>query len=289
MIGEIWGHLLDGVTTGGLYVTIALGLSLVAGVMRLLNLAQGEILGGAVYLMLMLSSTLHVDPVIALLGTVPIIFAIAYVLQRAVLQTLVEHGGEGPLVATFGISIAAQAIFLLAFGPNAVALQASYGLTGVTILGHRVRVILVVALVLGFALTWLTHLVLTRFTFGKALRAAAEDPMAAASLGVDVRHVFALSFGLGAALTAFGALVVGVGFSVDPTSGFMWLLRAVTVVVLGGMGSIWGTLAAGTLVGLGEEFGVALSGPQYRDLIVFLMLVAILIVRPAGLFGRRLR
>jgi branched-chain amino acid transport system permease protein len=289
MIGQIWGHFLNGATTGGLYVTIALGLSLVAGVMRLLNLAQGEILGGAVYVMLVLTRTFNVDPAIALLGTVPIIFAIAYVLQRTVLQSLVEHGGEGPLVATFGISIAAQTIFLLAFGPDATALPASYGLTGIDIFGHRVRVILVVALVLGLALTWLTHLVLTRMTFGKALRAAAEDPMAAASLGVDVRHVFALSFGFGAALTAVGALVVGVGFSIDPTSGFMWLMRAVTVVVLGGMGSVWGTLAAGTIVGLGEEFGVALSGPEYRDLIVFLMLVAILIVRPAGLFGRALR
>lgn len=289
MIGLLWGHLLDGVTTGGLYVTIALGLSLVAGVMRLLNLAQGEILGGAIYLMFALSGALHVDPLVALLGTVPIVFAVAYLLQRSVLQALVEHGGEGPLVATFGISIAAQAIFLLAFGPNAVALPASYGLTGVTILGHRVRMILIVALALGLLMTFATHLILTRLTFGKALRAAAEDPMAAASLGVDVRHVFALSFGLGAALTAIGALVVGVGFSVDPTSGFMWLLRAVTVVVLGGMGSIWGTLAAGTLVGLGEEFGVALSGPEYRDLIVFVMLVGMLIVRPAGLFGRPLR
>jgi branched-chain amino acid transport system permease protein len=289
MISMLWGHVLNGVTTGGLYVTIALGLSLVAGVMRLLNLAQGEILGGAVYLLLVLSQTFHVDPLIALVGVVPIIFAVAYFLQRSVLQALVEHGGEGPLVATFGISIAAQAVFLLSFGPNPVALEASYGLSGITIFGHRVRLILVMALILGVLLTWLTHLILTRLTFGKALRAAAEDPMAAASLGVNVRHVFALSFGLGAALTAVGALVVGVGFSIDPTSGFMWLLRAVTVVVLGGMGSIWGTLAAGTIVGLGEEFGVALSGPEYRDLIVFVMLVAILIVRPAGLFGKPLR
>lgn len=288
MIDQLWGHLLNGVTTGGLYVSIALGLSLVAGVMRLLNLAQGEILGGSVYLMLVLSRWLDVDPAIALIGTVPIIFGVAYFLQRSILQSLVEHGGEGPLVATFGISIAAQTLFLLAFGPDAAALPASYGLTGVSIFGHRVRLILVIALALGVAMTWMTHLILTRLTFGKALRAAAEDPMAAASLGVDVRHVFALSFGLGAALTAVGALVVGVGFSIDPTSGFMWLLRAVTVVVLGGMGSIWGTLAAGTIVGLGEEFGVALSGPEYRDLIVFLMLVTILIVRPAGLFGKKL-
>lgn len=289
MIDQLWGHVLNGVTTGGLYVTIALGLSLVAGVMRLLNLAQGEILGGSVYLMLVLSQTFHLDPILALLVTVPIVFGVAYLLQRAVLQKLIENGGEGPLVATFGISIAAQAMFLLFFGSNAAALSADYGLIGVTVFGHRVRLIMLVALVLGIAMTALTHSILTRTTFGKALRAAAEDPMAAASLGVDVRHVFGLTFGMGAALTAVGAIVVGVGFSIDPTSGATWLLRAITVVVLGGMGSIWGTLFAGLLVGLIEEFGVALTGPEYRDVIVFLMLVAILIVRPSGLFSKPLR
>lgn len=281
--------LLDGLATGGLYATIALGLSLVAGVMRLLNLAQGEFLVGSVYVMLALSTTFGVDPFVGMLGALPIVFGLAYLIQRALLQALLTHGGEAPLVATFGLSIAAQALFQLFFGGNAVAINSDYGFAGVEVLGHPMRLISLLAAGLGLALTVGMHLLLTRTTFGKALRAAAEDPMAAQSLGVDVRHVFAVCFGLGAVLSACGAAVVGVGFSVEPASGLLWLLRAVAVVVIGGMGSIWGTLGAAALLGVVEEAGALALGPEYRDLIMFGVLVAILVFRPTGLFGKALK
>lgn len=281
--------LLDALATGGLYATVALGLSLVAGVMRLLNLAQGEFLVGSVYLMLLLGRQLHVDPAIAIVLALPVVFAVAYGLQRGLLQTLLAHGGEAPLVATFGLSIAAQALFLAAFGPSAATLPSDYGIAGTLVLGHPMRLVSLLAIVLGIGLTAFTYWLLTRTTYGRALRAAAEDPMAAQSLGVDVRHVFALCFGLGAVLTACGAAVVGLGFSVEPASGLLWLLRAVAVVVIGGVGSVWGTLAAAMLLGLVEELGAVLAGPEYRDLIMFTLLVAILVVRPTGLFGREMR
>jgi len=281
--------LLDALATGGLYATVALGLSLVAGVMRLLNLAQGEFLVGSVYLMLLVGKTLHVDPLAAVLVALPVVGLVAYGVQRGLLQALMDHGGEAPLVATFGLSIAAQALFQVGFGPAAVTIPSDYGVTGTTVLGHPMRVVSLLALGLGLGLTVLTHALLTHTTYGRALRAAAEDPMAAQSLGVDVRHVFALCFALGAVLTAAGAAVVGLGFSVEPASGLLWLLRAVAVVVIGGMGSVWGTLAAAVLLGLVEEAGAALAGPEYRDVIMFGLLVLILVVRPTGLFGKALR
>lgn len=281
--------LLDGLATGGLYATIALGLSLVAGVMRLLNLAQGEFLVGSVYVMLTLSTAFGIDPLLGMLGALPVVFGIAYVLQRTLLQELLSHGGEAPLVATFGISIAAQAVFQLFFGGNAVAINSDYGFAGVSVFGHPMRLISLLAMALGLCLTICTHLLLTRTTFGKALRASAEDPMAAQSLGVDVRHVFAVCFGLGAVLSACGAAVVGIGFSVEPASGLLWLLRAVAVVVIGGMGSIWGTLAAAAMLGFFEEVGALIAGPEYRDLIMFGLLVTILVFRPTGLFGKALK
>lgn len=281
--------LLDALATGGLYTTVALGLSLVAGVMRLLNLAQGEFLVGSVYLMLLIGQWLRVDPFMALALALPIIGAVAYAVQRGLLQALMDHGGEAPLVATFGLSIAAQALFQVAFGPAAVTSSSDLGVAGTTVLGHPMRAVSVLALALGIGLTALTHLLLTRTTYGRALRAAAEDPMAAQSLGVDVRHVFALCFALGAVLTAAGSAVVGLGFSVEPASGLLWLLRAVAVVVIGGMGSVWGTLAAAMLLGLVEEAGASVAGPEYRDAIMFGLLVLILVVRPTGLFGKALR
>lgn len=281
--------ILDALATGGLYATVALGLSLVAGVMRLLNLAQGEFLVGSVYLMLVIGNHLHVAPLAAVLLTLPLVALVAYGVQRGLLQALMSHGGEAPLVATFGLSIAAQALFQVGFGTAAVTIPSDYGTAGAEVLGHPMRMVSLLAMGLGLGLTVLTHWLLTRTTYGRALRAAAEDPMAAQSLGVDVRHVFALCFALGAVLTAAGAAVVGLGFSVDPSSGMLWLLRAVAVVVIGGMGSVWGTLAAAVLLGLVEELGALLIGPEFRDVIMFGLLVLILVLRPTGLFGRALR
>ncbi len=281
--------LLDALATGGLYATVALGLSLVAGVMRLLNLAQGEFLVGSVYLMLLFGTQFGVDPFAAVLMALPVVALVAYGVQRGLLQALMNHGGEAPLVATFGLSIAAQALFQVGFGPAAVAITSDYGVAGVQVLGHPMRSVSVLALVLGVGLTAATHLLLTRTTYGRALRAAAEDPMAAQSVGVNVNHVFALCFALGAVLTACGAAVVGLGLSVEPASGLLWLLRAVAVVVIGGMGSVWGTLAAAVLLGLVEEVGARVAGPEYRDVIMFGLLVLILVVRPSGLFGKALR
>jgi branched-chain amino acid transport system permease protein len=158
----------------------------------------------------------------------------------------------------------------------------------VNIFGTNVRTILVIALVVGIVLVAATHLALTRLRFGVALRAAAEDPEAAVSLGVDVRHVYALTFAIGAGLTAFGSVLIGVAFSLTPTAGLAWLLRAFTVIVLGGMGSVVGTLAGGMVIALAEEYGAEAVGPQYRDLIVFSLLVIVLVIRPQGLFGKKL-
>ena len=281
-------HILDGLLLGGLYAGSALGLTLVFGVMRVVNLAHGEILVGAAYLSFIVVTHLGVDPLLALVVVAPVMFLLGYPLQRWILGPLIPHGAEGPLVATFGLSVIGQTIFVLAFGGNPKALDASYTLTGVNFFGITERTIFVIALVAGLALLALTHLAVTRLKFGKALRAAAEDPMAAASLGIDVNHVYAMTFGLAAALSAVGGTLIGLAFSVTPTAGLAWLLRAFTVIVLGGMGSIWGSFLGGAVVGMAEEFGAATVGPSYRDLVVFSLLVLVLVVRPQGLLGRRL-
>jgi len=280
-------HVLDGLLLGGLYAGSALGLTLVFGVMRVVNLAHGEVLVGAAYLAVVLVSHFGLDPLVTLLVVAPALFVVCYPLQRFIIGPLLPHGLEGPLVATFGLSIVAQTVFVLAFGGNPKALDAPYTLTGTNLGGTTVRTIFVIALVAGLVLVALTHLGVTRLRFGKELRAAAEDPVAAASLGIDVNHVYALTFGIAAALSAVGGTLIGLAFSVTPTAGLAWLLRAFTVIVLGGMGSIWGSFLGGALVGMAEEFGAATVGPSYRDLVVFSLLVLVLVARPQGLLGRR--
>jgi branched-chain amino acid transport system permease protein len=281
-------ELITALFLGGLYAAVSLGLTLVFGVMKLVNLAHGELLIGGGYLALFVTQHLGIDPFLALLLVVPALMAIAYPTQRILLNPLVAHGQEPPLVATFGLSIIAQTVFLLAYTSDDRSLKAGYGLTGVEVLGTNVRTILVIGLGVGVALVLATHYCLTHLRFGKALRAASEDPEAAASLGIDVKHVYALTFAIGAALCAFGGVLIGVAFSLTPTAGLTWLLRAFTVIVLGGMGSILGTLAGGVSIALAEQYGSLAFGPQYRDLIVFSLLVIVLVIRPQGLLGKRL-
>jgi branched-chain amino acid transport system permease protein len=281
-------HVLDGLLLGGLYAGAALGLTLVFGVMRMVNLAHGELLIGGAYLASVVSVRFGLDPLLGLVLVVPAAFVIAYPLQRWVLNPLIPHGLEAPLVATFGLSVVVQTLFVLAFGGNPRAIDAPYTLSGTSVGGTTVRTIFVMALAGGLLLVVVSHLALTRLRFGKALRAAAEDPVAAATMGIDVAHVYALTFALGAAIAAVGGTLIGLAFSITPTSGVAWLLRAFTVIVLGGMGSIWGSFLGGVIVGIAEEFGAAAFGPSYRDLVVFSLLVLVLVLRPNGLLGRRL-
>ena len=281
-------ELINGILLGGLYAAVALGLTLVFGVMRLVNLAHGELLVGAAYVSYAITSHFGIDPLVSLTLVVPAMALVAYPLQRLVLSPLIAHGLEPPLVATFGLSIVAQTALVLIFTSDAKSLNAPYAVTGVNILGERVPQVYVISLGVGVALVALVHLGLTRARFGTALRAAAEDPEAAATIGIDVKHVYAATFALAAGLAAVGGVLIGVTFSITPTTGTSWLLRGFTVIVLGGMGSIWGTLAGGVIVGIAEQLGATWFGPQYHDLVVFSLLVIVLVLRPQGLFGRRL-
>ena len=280
-------HLIDGFFLGGLYVTIAVGLTLVFGVMNMVNLAQGEFLIGAAYLAYSVTTHIHLDPLLSLIIVAPIMFVIGYVVQRVLLTPLIKRGQETLLVATFGLALVAETAFALVYGNNTLALNAPYTLTGITIFGDTVRTIYVIAFVVAVLMVGGMYLVLTRLRFGKSVRAAAEDPAAAASVGINVPLVYGVTFALAAALSAVGGTLIGLSYGFGPTSGTEWLLRSFVVIVLGGMGSLWGALLGGILVGVIEEVSASFIGAQYRDLIVFAFLVLILIIRPQGLFGRK--
>jgi branched-chain amino acid transport system permease protein len=281
-------QLVNSIFFTGLYASLALGLTLVFGVMRLVNLAHGDIMIGAGYLAVFFGAHLGLDPFVSLILIIPTVLVIAYPIQRGLLNPLLSHGEEPPLVATFGLSLIAETVFLLGYTSNAQSLNPHYALTGVHILGTDVRTILVISLVVGVILVVATHFALTRLRFGKALRAASEDPEAAASLGINVKHVYALTFAIAAALSAFAGVEIGAAFSLTPTAGLTWLLLAFTVIVLGGMGSVMGTLVGGFIVALAQEYGALAFGPQYQNLIVFGLLVVILVIRPQGILGRKL-
>ncbi|MEZ5121398.1 MAG: branched-chain amino acid ABC transporter permease [Solirubrobacterales bacterium] len=279
--------IVNGLLIGGLYTTIALGLSLVFGVMRLVNLAHGELLVGGAYVAFFVVSHGHVDPLLSLVVAVPVIFAIAYPLQRFVLEGLLIRGIEPALVATFGISIVVQSLLTEAYSGNARSFTTGYADDGFSVAGIDVRVIYMIAFAIALALVAATELGLRRTRFGTALRAAAQDADTARTMGVNVAHVHGVTFGVAAAMAAIGGVLVGLAYSFTPTTGQGYLLRGFCVVVLGGVGSVWGTLAGGLALGLAESVAADQLGGAYRDLAVYLLFIAVLALRPGGLFNRR--
>jgi len=277
---------ISGLLLGGLYAVTALGLSMVFGVMRLVNVAHGELLLLAAYLNFSISNALGIDPLLIALLLIPLMFLIGYPLQRWIFNPLMHRGDEPPLLAAFGLSIILQNVLLLIWNADTRTLTTSYSDQGIQLLGVRVSLLYLIAFLLSIVLIGGMHLFVTRSYMGKAIRASAQDASTAQVMGINPERIYTLTYAIGAATAALGGTLIGMTFSFVPTSGLTWLLKGFVVVVLGGMGSIVGMLGAGFILGAAEGIGGAIAGTGYRDMIGFLIFIVVLILRPRGLFGR---
>lgn len=277
----------NGLLIGGFYAVVAMGLSLVFGVLRLINLAHGEIVVGGAYLAYVLGSAAGLDPFISLPVVVVVVAALAYLLQRYLLTGLLVKRPEGAMVATFGLALLAQGLFAQVFTSQPKSLSSPLSTSGFTVLGVQVRTIYVVAFAVGAALCLAVHLTVTRTRLGAMVRASAADPATAGLMGIDTGRVYAATFAVGAAIAALGGVLVGITFSVTPTTGTQYLLVGIAVVVLGGVGNVLGTFLGATFLGLVQSLAAAQFGGGYRDLTVYLLFFLVLAVRPRGLFVRR--
>jgi branched-chain amino acid transport system permease protein len=279
----------QGILLGGLYATAALGLSLVFGTMKLVNLAHGQFLVIGAYLTSILVIAIGGDPLLIAIPVAVLVGLMAYPVQRYIFTPVMSQGEEAPITAAFGVSIAIETILLLIFTANPRSINASYATEQIVIGGVGIRVSLLIATLIGIAIVITLTLLLKRTQFGRQVRAASLDAEAAGLVGIDVKKTYARVMAISAATAAYGGVLVALSFSIAPSSGTGWLLRAFTVIVIGGLGSLSGTIYGGIIVGLVETFGAQLFGPQYRDLIVFGVLVVILIVRPNGLFSKAVK
>jgi branched-chain amino acid transport system permease protein len=284
---ELATAVVTGVLLGGLYAVTALGLSLVFGVMRLINLAHGELITLGAYIAFELSTKAGFDPLVTVVIVAPALFLIGVPVQRWLLTPLMSRDVTQPLLTTFGLSVIAQNLYIQLFSADSRSLNASYATSALRLAGINVPTIYLIAFGFGLVLCGGTHLMIRRTAFGREVRAAAEDAEAARTLGVDVGRVYMVLFGLAAAMAAIGGVLVGLTFSFDPTSGTDWLLTGFAVVVLGGLGSIKGTLVGGILLGLVESVGAAFFGDGYLEVIGLVTFLIVLTIRPQGLFGGR--
>lgn len=276
----------NGLLLGGMYAITALGLSMVFGVMRLVNVTHGELLILSAYLNFFISRSFGIDPFLSALLTLPVLFVVGYVLQRGVLNPVMDKGMEPALLMAFGLSIIIQNVLIILWGGDTRAITTAYSENGLQLAGVNVPLLYVIALLLSLVVIGGMQIFVNRTYLGKAIRAATQDPQTAGVLGINVKHINALTYAIGASTAALGGLLIGITFSFIPSSGFPWLLKAFVVVVLGGMGSIPGTLAGGLILGTAEGVGSAIFGTGFRDMIGYLIFLLVLLVRPRGLFGK---
>jgi len=272
--------LISGMMTGGVYAIVGLGLSLVFGVMRLVNLAYGELIVLGAYAAALVAGAIGLDPFLSLVIVVPLMALIAYPLQRFLFTGLLRRGIEPPLVASFGVSLTISAILTQVFGGTTQSLNVSYATFGVNLLGTRVRLIDLIGLAIGVVLVVATHLFLSRSKWGSALTAASTDPATAGTMGINVNVVYALTFAASAAVAAVAGVLIGTAYSYAPDSGTNYMLIGFTVVVLGGAGSVMGTLWGGLALGIVQSIGGAVFGGQYRDFVIYAAFIIVLAVKP---------
>ncbi len=283
------GHaIVDGILTGGIYALMAAGLTLIFGVMDIINIAQGilVVLGG--YLSYALSVHLGIDLFVGLLITVPTLFVLGVVIEWAFIRQL--RGRERTamsLLVTYAVAIIIEGVLYQIFGVSFVQLHAWYVTSTVHIFGFYLPYISLFGFGLAVVMLAALYLAMYRTRFGRSIRATMQDRSAARLIGVDVNRVAAVTFGLGVAVTAAGGMVFGATNAFNANTGYDLISRLLAIVVLGGLGSIGGALAAAVFMGVVEAIVAVEWSPTWATVVFYAALVVVLTVRPAGLFGRQ--
>jgi branched-chain amino acid transport system permease protein len=277
---------LNGLMLGALYALFGLGLSLSLGVMRMINIAHGDLIVVGAYLTSVAMGLFGVDPIPALLLVVPAMFALGWLMQRLLLNRVVGRGPLAPLLLTFGLSIVLQNLLQEIFTADTRSLRAGdLAQLGVNISGVSIGVLPLLSMFASITLLGTTHWLIGHTHFGRQARAVSDDPDTARLVGINDRRFFALVTGFIFATIGIAAVLYAIRTPFSPTAGPERLLYSFESVVLGGLGNIWGTVIGGIVIGVAQLFGAKLSsglGPFFGHLIFLIVLLA----RPQGLFGR---
>jgi len=288
MATELIRAVINGILGGGVYALMAVGLTLIFGVLDIINIAQGVMVVLGAYLSYALSVHLHIDLFVGLLITIPAMFLIGVTVQWAFIRPL--RGSERTsmsLLASYAVAIVIEGFLYLAFGPNFVTLNASYVTQSVHLLGFYLPDIEIYGFAMAVALVAALYAILYRTRFGQSVRATMQDRTAAILVGIDVNRVSALTYGIGVAVTAAGGMIFGAsGGGFNPNSGYDLISRLLALIILAGLGSIGGALVASVLM-LTVESIVDIWQPTWSVAVFYAALVIVLMVKPTGLFGRQ--
>ncbi len=276
-----------GLLTGGVYALMAAGLTLVFGVMEIINIAQGALVILGAYLSFALAEYFHLDPFLSLIITSPAMFVLGLAAEVILIRPLKRNRTVLSILVTFAIALIIEGVLGILFSTNYVQLHAWYVDASFKIGSFYLSYVYVFGFVLSLVLLAALYIVLYRTKFGYSLRASMQNRMAAELIGIDVERVAAITFGIGVALAAAGGVAYGATTAFNPNSHYDLISRLLVIIILGGMGSLRGALIASVGMLVVEDVTAVLWSPVWATTVFFAILVVVLLVRPQGLFGQR--
>ena len=278
---------INGVLLGGMYTLVACGLTLIYGVLHIINFAHGSMLMLAMFGVFYLLTKFGIDPYLAMVVMVPVMYLFGYALYKGVIGKLSNGKDENILLITLGLSILIENVALMLFKGDSRTISVSYSDRMIELGPTLVPLPKLISFAVALALCAALGLFMQRTDLGRAIRAVAKERVGARLVGIDVDRIFAISYGIGLATLGAAACLLMPIFYVSPTIGHVFVLVAFTVVVLGGMGSFLGAAVGGLIVGLTESFGGLYLGESLGQIGISLIFILILLLRPSGLFGAR--
>jgi branched-chain amino acid transport system permease protein len=278
--------LVSGILIGGVYALIGIGLTIIFGVMRVINFAHGDLMMIGMYLTYFLFTLLKIDPFVSVLITIPVMFAFGAFLQKAVINRILGSLPQNQILLTIGLGLIMSNSVMLAFTSDYKILTTSYSSSSVSVAGISISQPLAVSFAITVAITAALYWFLMKTDTGQAIRATAQDREAAQLMGINVKRMSIIAFGIGTSLAGTAGALISPTYYVFPQVGSAFTLKAFVITVLGGMGSVVGATLGGIIIGVVESVGAVTISSDWKDVLVFVIFLVVLLVKPSGLMGK---
>ena len=286
-LSDLKGPIMNGLLLGGLYGIVGIGMSMIFGIVRVVNLAHGDLVILAAYLSFVTLSIFNVSPLLTLVLVIPAMFLIGFIVQYYLVNRVLGKDMNPPLLVAFGLSIILQNLLLLIFTPDARALITNLSIATLPIGSFlNVPVVYLVDFIVSLVTIFLLSLFFSKTYLGKAIRAASDDEGAAELMGINAKKIYAWAMAIAGGTAAIAGVLVGMTFTFYPHTGPDYLIIAFGVVIIGGLGSLIGTFMGGLILGLAQILGAHFLGPGFQLISGYIILLVVLALKPTGLFSK---
>ena len=286
ILSDLASPIVIGLLLGGLYAVIALGLSLVFGVMKVINVAHGDFVVLGSYFAFVMLTVVGIDPILSLVIGIPLFFGLGVLIEKFLLHRAVQRSADAALLIAFGLALIIQNAIQIIWSPLSRGLNTDYSMKSYAVGDVYIPLVYVLDFAAALIVMIVMYQFLKRTYLGQAITAASQDRQTAELMGINPARVYQIAFGIAMALAAIAGVFLGLSFPFTPTSGTAFLIIAFGVVILGGLGSMVGTFVGGMIFGLSQTMGGHFLGPTGQLLVPFVMVLVVLTIRPQGLFGR---